>query len=157
VDQTGSLAIPAQFEQAGLMSNGYAFVIKQNRGMIIDQTGKNAFPDWEIRETGNGFQDGLALITLEDGTPEGKSIIINDQGKLVFEVPAEFKGQIRLSEGLISYCESKTNKWGCLDLEGNIVIPPVLDRLTYSSDGVVEVYIGCKMPFYITNPVWQGN
>lgn len=72
-------------------------------------------------------------------------------------MPKEINGRFSLSEGLVSYCDAKTNKWGCLDLEGKNVIPPVLDMIASSSDGVVEVYIGNKIPFYIKNPVWQGD
>lgn len=157
VNRTGKLAIPAQFEKAGPMSNGYAFVTKQGRTMIIDRTGQNAFPDREIRKADDRFLNGLAMVTLEDDTYVGKSMVIDDKGNFVFEVPTECGDQLYLNEGLIHYRDPKTKKWGCLDVKGTVVIPPVLDDISFSWDGVMETYLGSEIPFYVKNPVWQAE
>lgn len=160
VDREGKSVIPSQFLEAGSMSEGFAFVTLDDAAesvICIDKNGERAFQDWVlVQPYPSYFQDGLALIAVADSTPDGKSIVVDTNGEIIFQFPKEKGKPLSLSEGLIFYSDATTKKQGALDLRGKEILPPVLDDIGDSVDGVIDVYIDNDVPIYIKNPVWPG-
>lgn len=132
----------------------YGYVDGQN--YLIDQEGKRAFPDIEPRAGFTEFQDGMALWFLDDGSATGQYYLCNTKGEVVFRFPKEQGEPLYYDEGLIVFRNGE-GKYGAMDIQGKIIVPPVLSMLVGSMGGVLEAYNGGQIPFYIRNPLWTGE
>lgn len=156
VDTRGSVVIPAQYTRAQPFSDGYALVEKDSKTYLIDQEGVRAFPEMEPRGGFTEFRDGMALWLLDDGSSTGQYCLCNTKGEVVFRFPKEQGEPSSYAEGLIIF-RNREGKYGAMDRQGTVVIPPVLSLVVSSMGGVLESYHGGQVPFYIRNPLWTGE
>jgi hypothetical protein len=62
------------------------------------------------------FKNGIAIMNAAGGS----SIVVDETGKVVLNTKYKL---YEYSDGLINFCDSKTNLYGFMDLTGKIVIP----------------------------------
>lgn len=157
VDKTGAAVIPAQFDQMTSFSHGYAFAHRLGEFICVDETGTRVLTDWYLNVVpAKGFSDdGYALLdALLPTEKERRTVLVNAKFEIVSSLTKLETGHNVYYEGLIFVPNPGDTKIGAVDLEGNLVIPMVLDLIGPYSDGVLEAYVGGdKTPVYICNPL----
>jgi WG containing repeat len=135
-------------------SNGLAQVMKGNRRFFIDRRGQQV-PD----ATGKSiFSEGLAVRY----DPSGKRTnqIINAKRQIIFTLPSglEFHPEKpRFTSGLILVRNIEMDRYGYVDRQGKIVIPPKFSFALPFDQGLAEVSTDDDHAAYINtkgNIVW---
>ena len=126
------------YDSATAFKNGYAFVLQNGIGTIID---KQFSP---IIRSSNKYQIvaiiGDGLIGVKDKTT-GKYGFVNYKGSLI--IPCEYCDINDFNDGLcvVAVGDSRTSdnvKYGCINTRGEIVIPFIYDYLYTYKDGYMR-------------------
>jgi len=138
VDKEGKIIINPQFEYASLFNNGLALVRTsgdESKFGYIQEDGKYAItPSYK---SATNFSDGLAWVVTENGYPTA----INTKGEIKFTL--QEAEEVRLfKEGFAAFSvsDSSETKWGFVDKEGKIKIPPQFTQVRDFSNGKCAVY-----------------
>lgn len=147
VDKKGVLVIPAVYHYAQDMSDGFAAVRIESEEFYIRQDGSRAFQDMHFISC-EPFREGLALVTLQND----QEAVIHTDGTVAFEVPENVTGYSVFSEELSVFCSlDRKRKYGYVNKNGEIVIPPILDCAGHFSNGLAKVNY-CGIEVWIRNP-----
>lgn len=131
-----------------IFHDGLAAVKIESEDTYIKQDGSKAFPDMSFLSC-EPFQEGLALVTLQDG----QEAVIRLDGTVAFELPENIVGCSVFSEGLSVFCDLENKiKYGYIDEYGKIIIHPILDSAGHFSDGLAKVNY-CGIDVWIKNPL----
>ncbi len=136
VDKTGKVIIPAEYEQAGNFSEGFAWAQKNRKLGFIDKTGKALTP-FQYDAAG-GFSDGMAIVKKN-----GKFGFIDTTGKEV--IPCAYDDVWAFCQGLAAV--KNGGKWGFIDKTGKEVIPFQYDEASGFYQGLTAVKKGGKWGF----------
>lgn len=118
-------------------SEGFAVVKVDSKYAYIDNTQKLAFGtvfDWAFP-----FSNGYAIIKKEKEKNSFEGILKTD-GSLLIE-PVEFVGLRYPAEGLIPFVKEELGKWGYIDYDQNIIIPPQFGKAYGFENGQAIVSI----------------
>lgn len=135
IDQTGKMAINAQFDAAGIFSEGLAAVAmtsKENGETLwgfIDKNG-TIVVNYQFKGHNIRFANGLALVS--DGKKQG---YVDKNGKYVINPQFDNAGQFK--DGLAAIRQG--DMCGFIDSEGKIVINPQFNRVENFSGGLAAV------------------
>ena len=133
---TGKVVIPAEYDNAGDFSEGFAWVVKNGKIGFIDNTGK-VITSFQYDST-LGFHEGLAAVTKN-----GKVGFIDTTGKEV--VPCTYDDTKGFSQGLAAV--EKGGKWGFINKTGEEVISFQYDDATSFFQGLAGVKKNGKWGF----------
>ena len=152
VDASGRVAIPPRYTWAEDFSCGFARVTDDPRG--IDRFERNLFL---IDKQGNrqsfvpgaAFSEGLAVkeirapVGVKAGRiPNSKAGYVDASGRVIFARESLYtSGLGRFSEGLARFLGAN-QKWGFLNTEGLVTVPPAFNEATDFHDGVAAVLVG---------------
>ena len=136
IDWTGKVVIPAEYDNAGDFSEGFAWVVKNGKIGFIDNTGK-VITSFQYDIT-LGFHEGLAAVTKN-----GKVGFIDTTGKEV--VPCTYDDTKGFSQGLAAV--EKGGKWGFINKTGEEVISFQYDDATSFFQGLAGVKKNGKWGF----------
>ena len=136
IDWTGKVVIPAEYDNAGDFSEGFAWVVKNGKIGFIDNTGK-VITSFQYDST-LGFHEGLAAVTKND-----KVGFIDTTGKEV--VPCTYDDTKGFSQGLAAV--EKGGKWGFINKTGEEVISFQYDDATSFFQGLAGVKKNGKWGF----------
>ena len=103
-------------------------------------------------ERASDFYNGYALVTKN-----GKEFIINKNFQKLFESNGNYEICSSFHEGLAKIKNKATNKYGFIDLKGNLVIPCIYEEADDFSEGlcaVCSVKENCTLLGFINN---KGN
>ncbi len=131
IDKEGKILINPQFNYATVFTGGLALVqSSESKFGFIDEEGK-----YKINATYKSalpFSEGLACVVPENGKPQ----FINDKGDVKFTATT---GEIcgSFTEGLARV--KVGDKWGYLDMDGNMKINPQFDNANIFSEGLACV------------------
>lgn len=114
IDKTGTMIIPAQFDEALSFSEGFAAIKIRGKWGYIDKSGGVALAP-QFEDAGS-FSEGLAKISLRS-----KWGFIDSKGKIV--IKPTFREVGDFSEGLASI-RNQDGQLGFIDRTGTIVINP---------------------------------
>lgn len=128
MDKSGKWAIEPQLGKASYFSEGLSLIRRDpyydkeanawlNDFVYIDKSGKTVI-ELKGYYLATSFENGLAQAIKNIGTIR----FIDSGGNLKFEVKATSIGPFR--DGLAMARDSKTNRYGFIDLKGTWVIPP---------------------------------
>lgn len=121
IDASGTLVIPAQFEDARNFSQGLAPVFNEGAWFFIDQSGRNPF-SLKFDEA-KEFKEGLAAVRNNDLWG-----YIDLEGKLA--IACQFEEAFSFAEGLACVQTGKKSdgsaKYGYVDKAGKFIIAPEL-------------------------------
>ena len=135
-DTTGKVVIPYIYDYADDFASGLARVKKDGKYGYIDETGKEVIPC--IYDDVNDFSEGMARVKKD-----GKWYYIDTVGEKI----GMNRMQNDFVEGLaraVRYDSIHDDKWGYKDEYGNVVIPPIYDRVNDFSEGLASVEKGRK-------------
>ena len=142
INKAGAFVIPQKFDEAYDFYEDLASVKIGEKYGFIDRTGKIVID--AVYDSPSYFKDGLAIVELN-----GLSFVIDKKNKRV--LTKGFKGLSTFNEGLARFEEN--DKIGFIDINGNVVIKPVLDfgsqqsqRLMYFSEGLCVFEDGSSAP-----------
>jgi hypothetical protein len=123
VDTSGSMVIPAQYDQAYGFSEGVASVKLDGKCCYIDKTGTVAIePEVEV-SIAYDFMDGLALVRVGD-EKTGKSGCIDKTGKLVIPAMYDFLGPFTDGLSQVRIGTGEDSKMGYIDKTGAYIWEP---------------------------------
>lgn len=142
IDSTGNVAIPPQYDELGLFSEGLAHVTVNGAKGFIDTTGNLIIEphfSWAA-----GFYEGLAAVQL---SPDGKIGYINKRGEMV--IPTQFDYASYFSDGLalIGKIEEFGMVYGYINKSGETVIAPQYSYAGIFNEGLAAVYVDGKCGF----------
>ncbi|HMZ03589.1 MAG TPA: WG repeat-containing protein [bacterium] len=175
IDQTGTMKINPQFDDARFFKEGMASVaiINEKEGLLwgfVNAEGKTVINP-QFKEVGF-FQDGLACISNGEkiGYVDKAGIYtINPQ----FDIPnsgnASFEKITAFYNG--TACFRQGREWGFIDKQGKIIINPQFSDVSMAIDGVAPVassngswgYVDKEGKYVINpqfsdaSPFWNGN
>lgn len=140
INHAGKQLIPLKFRGAGVFSEGFASVAdKGGRWGYIDTKG-----EWIIQpkfEGAGNFYRGHAIVRVN-----GLQGVIDTRGKFLvqpsFVLIGQFENQITCA-----WPHDGQQKWGLINLDGEIVAPPKFDWCDGFHDGVARVEIAHKWGF----------
>lgn len=153
VDKTGKFIINPQFESAGNFSEGLAPVqFSDGTHGYVDTTGRAVInlPDGA---DGGQFLDGFAAVYYSDGTIG----YINKTGNVVSRRENKYDAlNANPEDGLTCVRFKASQKWGCLDKTGQLIIPAQFDDVSVYQ-GLANVSIGDKSGWMdeTGNYVWR--
>jgi hypothetical protein len=134
IDRTGKLVIPAKFARASEFSEGLACVslprpdgesFGPKRAGFIDPEGRFVIPpDQDFIAL--KFSDGRCVISCTNGDRSWSCSVIDRQGNVI--LPPGIYSSISLFEGGLARVV-KDGKVGCIDTDGNVVVPVEFDQL----------------------------
>jgi hypothetical protein len=131
----GSVALKAEFEDAGHFSEGLVAVRKNRKWGFIDRTGKVVIP--YQYNAAYDFHDGFAIIRKYEPkeTPKYKEGYIDKHGN---ELAVKYDEVFKFVEkrGRVK----KDGKIGFIDQSGNEVVPLEYEEATNYEDGIAWVY-----------------
>lgn len=113
---------------------------------LIDTTGKTVeipgISYKDISSIGN-FSDNLLRISTSD-----QVYFINEKLEIVLQVPSEIKAIAitNFHEGLAYFISEETEKYGFINLKGEVVIPAIYDNVTDFEDG--KAWVQKEHQFY---------
>lgn len=136
IDQTGHVAIAAQFDDAGDFSEGLAPVRLGHKWGFIDHAGKFVIPPQF--QAAAEFHEGLALIEVWTRySYEGKTLSEDDAPRWAWRL----HNHPPLGTG---YGGPLDDRYGYVDLDGNIVIPPTFKDAQDFSNGRARIHVDGK-------------
>jgi hypothetical protein len=131
-DNSGKMAIPAQFERAEPFREHRAAVVDLRSSALlvgyIDPSGRMVLPP-RFRQA-RSFSEGLAPVEVGRGE-RSRWGFIDLTGKMV--IPARFSNAHEFSEGLAGV--SRGNKYGYINHAGKFVVPPQFESASPFSNG----------------------
>lgn len=129
IDQLGKLAIPPEFSFMHDFSDGLASVrlraTYSNSSGFIDHNGEFAF-SLEDKSIASVFADSRCVVHHLEGNRDWAFSVINKVGETV--IPRGLYSTINQYAGGLSVVRRK-DKWGCIDINGRLVISLEFDRL----------------------------
>ena len=134
MDHFGDLVIPLQFQSIhAFQENGTAIVDRyvgdQILSGVVDRKGKQVLP-LEYKYVYNHY---INYILAED---EDETILYDRAGTVLLSLPASEYDSVYLVEDCGLLIVEKNYRYGCLDLEGNVVIPLTYNYVSYIGDGL---------------------
>ena len=112
-DFTGKIIIPFLYDHCPYFYNGIALVSINNKYGYIDETGKKITP---IKyDYANVFVGDRAVVFINN-----KRCIINKEG---LELSAFYDEIFNYDKPTEFFPVKENNKWGCIDMNGKIIIP----------------------------------
>lgn len=142
IDKDGKVVIPPIYKFAHRFSEGLAAVSKDGKYRYIDKLGNITIPFSTGILDAYQFSCGLAQLIRSDN----KEYFINTQGTTVIKTNLSgdeyyLSPEHKFSEDLIAICPNgaKSNKWGYMDKQGKIVIPPLYKAAGNFSEGLAFV------------------
>jgi|GEM_PF-111356 len=146
INADGDVKINPQFEQAALFRCGLALVAvkdsKSNKNDIqykwgfIDKDGDYVVQPQYKRAT--SFSEGIAWVVREGKAPEA----INKKGEVLFTLKDAEEVQI-FKDGLAAFSvinKENEEKWGFVNIHGEVVITPQFDGVGLFNDEICAVY-----------------
>lgn len=137
MDRKGEMVIPAQYSQASCFVDGLALTGTMRdkiRWGYIDKTGKYLI--YPAYTDATSFSEGIAFVVSENGEP----VAIDKNGTPKFTVKdAEQVQNFRGGLAAFSVLTESGEKWGFVDKEGDIRIPPRYAGTGFFSDGFCPV------------------
>ncbi|MFM9277622.1 WG repeat-containing protein [Paenibacillus jiagnxiensis] len=135
INTKGALAIPCQYSEANVFSNGKAkvTVASSKESVFINPAGKILTRLKENAESEYVFTDGLALAYASNN---GKVGFINTSGQLA--VPYQYKYSRAFSDGL-AIVQNGKGLYGYINTMGKEVIPPQFKSEGDFSEGLAPV------------------
>ncbi|MCL2281947.1 MAG: WG repeat-containing protein [Fibromonadales bacterium] len=159
IDKAGKFIISPIYSWANDFSDGVAWVQEENQPpMLIDKKGKMILQIDSLKYAGN-FNNGIAkigVLSQEKGLIEK---FINKNGEEAIITTGEHMGDF--SDGLYSFNNAETGKWGYKNQNGEIVINEQFDYADEFSDGMAiirnDVKFGVidKKGNYLINPQYE--
>ena len=132
IDREGYFVIPPQFTDAEGFSEGLAVVEKNEKYGYIDKNGTFVIaPQFEYA---NSFTEGVAIVFID-----GKHHIIDKQGHTLVTLADNITNVEPFSDGMATI--EKDWKYGYVNHEGKVVIPPQFDYSGPFIDGLAGVEI----------------
>lgn len=143
INTEGEIVIPVEYDYAGYFSEGFAPVKKSGIWSYIDHSGE--IVSSQSFSYAHSFSDGIALIS---NGGESFSFIDTDFDVLSnFTIPYTKPN----SHAYIPYVRHGLlavggidEKWGCIDINGNWVIPAEYDNLYIIDDDLIGAKLGEK-------------
>ncbi|MBN2353366.1 MAG: WG repeat-containing protein [Spirochaetales bacterium] len=113
-----------------------AYDVGLERSVLIDKTGKTAFPHLGEYWAGGWFSDGLIPIGIGpiDARQWG---FMNAAGAYVIQ--PRYSGVTVFGDGLAAVQEEKSRLWGFIDVKGRMVVKPQFAKTRWFSDGMALV------------------
>jgi hypothetical protein len=168
IDRNGKIVIPLAYEIAEEFSDGHAFTSDLQNTFIIDKYANQFFLCDEVLLT-TPFQSGISKVArVKEGGNYREEALVNTKGEFI--TPFEFKSIIMapndllnvndsFSEGLvrISDCEH----YGFLDSKGNLVIPPMYDKVSKFNSGLAAAVYDDHAGFinkeneFVIDPIYE--
>ena len=143
IDKKGKYVVAPTYIYAQDFSDGVAWVQLENQPpMLIDKEGKTVLQIDSLMSA-IPFNDGIAKTSVFSKGEELKELImfINKKGESVFVTAAgEDIGDI--NDGLYSFEEQESGKWGYKDKNGEIVVNPKFDDVAPFFDGIAVFVSG---------------
>lgn len=152
IDASGTVAIPAKYDDASIFEDGLAYVKEGDRWFYIDATGKIVFEGpKEYEAGGNGtrisqmtlyqFEDGLAMV--RDSL--GRTGFIDKKGN-VFIRPGDAFDRVDFFEEDLAVVtkrgQNHDEKWGFINKKGELVVDTIYDEAFSFSEGMAAVRMG---------------
>jgi hypothetical protein len=135
VDISGKVIIEPKFEsRPGYFKEGVALIEKATGYDYINLNGDTLGYNFQ---TATPFEEGMALVTIEDGN---RCFIKNDfsDAFCINNLKQEVITCGLFSEGLAKF-QSENNKWGYLNTSGEVVIEPVYTKALNFKEGYAFV------------------
>lgn len=123
----------AKYDKKGVLVEGFARVLLNNKIGYIDANGKEIAPP--IYDAGSDFSEGLALVQQN-----GKVGYIDKTGKVA--IPFTFTKAGNFKEGMALFLSD--NKLGFIDKNGKIIVPAKYDYLSDFSNGFAKALLNSK-------------
>lgn len=131
IETDGDIAIKPQFEEASAFSEDLARVRIEGEYGYINEEGKVVIP--AIYADGTPFRNNLAFVKAKDN----HYICITPEGRMKFEI-ADCKTIRPFSGNLAAFC-GIYDKWGYVNMSGEIVFIPTFDKAGDFHEGVAAV------------------
>ena len=153
IDRNGKWVIPASFTFASGFSEGLAVVVVDEKFGYIDKTGRIVIP--AAFDNATRFSAGAAIV-LDDGQfvyidREGRKLPgQNSLNDLVFRLHDGLEQLLFSAEGLAPCWNDDLWRWGYMDKQGNVVIPPAFESAGPFSEGFAWVKINGKYGYIDT-------
>lgn len=121
IDENGRVLTSKPYSMIGSYNDGRAlFANTTENGLYLygylNRQGKEVIPARFI--TANEFHNGYAVVQISDQ----EFALMNKDGKIIHKYPYPFVGN--LSDGLLAFKETKDGKFGYIDKNSDVVIPP---------------------------------
>ena len=129
IDNQGNIVVKPQFDygQEFFDDLGWVIDVEDEKYHYINRSGKIVFHttyDDEAYDWGAGeFHEGMALIEIDEGLTG-----INRKGETVFFLPNWCSLEGKFSEGLALVHNLDLDKWGFINMTGEMVIGPISDK-----------------------------
>ena len=131
METDGDIVIKPQFEEASAFSNELARVKIDGEYGYINEDGKVVIP--AIYTDGTSFRNNLAFVKAK----ENHYICITPEGRMKFEME-DCKAIRPFSGNMAAFC-SVLNKWGYVNVSGEIIFIPTFDKASDFHEGVAAV------------------
>ncbi len=144
-DQSGSLVIPAKYDEVGFFCNGLAQVKSGSQYILIDKEGKeiNTFDaaielsSFSQDYQGEGDMRLVSLYELVEVTKENKRGLYDEEGTLL--IPIEYDELMPLGNDLV--VAKKDNKKGIFHVKGVELVKPKYHDIYPFKDGLAKVKV----------------
>lgn len=138
IDKTGKTIIEPQFIAAGEFSEGLAAVRLNGTYGYIDSSGN--FLIKSQYDFALPFQSGLAEVFID-----GKPFFIDRKGNIIFQ--HNFKEISSFGNCSYATAITQTNKYGIINLKGDLIVDTIFKRINSFIDGLAVVYGLNHMPY----------
>ena len=108
-------------------------------GAICSEGRVAIFKEQKLKDEQGYYTGTTALINFTD--TDGNIIIDHSAYNYDEMIPSFGRGGGRFSDGLSMFYDAKTGKYGYMDTQGRIVIPPRYDISNHFRDGIAEVTV----------------
>lgn len=129
INAKGKVVIDIKYDFATQFVNGYAIVQEGENTFYINKKGKNKFK--QNFSDANFFSEGLALVTMKNG----ESAYIDTSGKAILK----YVTGGRFSDGLAPAYDTKQDKFGYINENGDFKIKAEFDRNGEFSEGLAAI------------------
>lgn len=136
INENGVMVIPPQYEFAfDFQDNGLAIVQLKDHFGVIDQSGRYVVKP--VYDSINQFSEGRAIVLDHHNFS-----VIDETGMILNPKPYEFIGDYHEGRALFHQIDDQeVSKYGYLDLQGKVVIPPQYQAANNFTEGKAFIKI----------------
>ncbi len=140
ITKNGTFLVEPRYEHANSYSEGHAGVYDGDRWYVLNRSGAIAFGPFG---SAGEFREGVANVWHEGG-----EALLRSDGTIVSPRGVDWLSQY-FSCGRIEF--SRSDKYGYLDRDGNVVIPPMYDEASFFQEGLAGVKLNGRWGYIDTS------
>lgn len=134
IDKSGNEVIPFNYDFEATFHEGMALVERDQKYGFLNTKGEEIIPFIYSKIGENGFYKGRAFVGKNN---DSEWQIIDKEGNVLKTIPIKTP-HIYFSDG-VARVNGDNDKCGCIDIDGNLVVPYEYEDMDLASEGLVAV------------------